>query len=216
MSRSVVVVDYGSGNVLSVCRALEASGASVTLTAEPSAILAAERLVLPGVGAFGDCVSALAARDLPDVIRAFVASERPFLGICVGMQMLLDHSEEFGGAPGLGFIAGKVRQIPTEGPDGISRKIPHIGWAELLVPAAREPAGWTGSILASTPVSTPCYFVHSFNAQPQDERHILAVARYDGVDITAAVQMDNLFGTQFHPEKSGAAGLRILAQFLGL
>ena len=210
----VVVVDYGMGNVLSVCRALEQCGGAPTLTGEASAIAEAERLVLPGVGAFGDCMSALTERGLVAPLKAFVATGRPFLGICVGMQILLDYGEEFGGAAGLGLIPGRVTQIPTSMPGGGKRKIPHIGWASVTPRAGGSWQDWGGTIFAETEAATPLYFVHSFSAAPSDTAHVLAVADYEGFAVTAAVRRDNITGTQFHPEKSGPAGLRLLRRFL--
>ena len=212
--RKVVVVDYGMGNVLSVCRALEQCGGAPILTAEASAIVGAERLVLPGVGAFGDCMTALEERGLVEPIKTFVATGRPFLGICVGMQILLDFGEEFDGAPGLGLVPGRVAQIPTAMPGGGQRKIPHIGWASVTPRAGGSGRDWAGTIFAETEASTPLYFVHSFSAAPCEAAHVLAVADYEGFAVTAAVRRDNITGTQFHPEKSGPAGLRLLTRLL--
>ncbi|HWL03538.1 MAG TPA: imidazole glycerol phosphate synthase subunit HisH [Xanthobacteraceae bacterium] len=208
----VTVVQYGMGNVLSVCRALEHCGAQVELTTDPAAVAAAERLVLPGVGAFGDCMAALAGRRLIDPIREFVATGRPFLGICVGMQILMDASEEFGDHAGLGFIPGRVRQIETHSSTGAARKIPHIGWTSIE-PASRKHA-WARSPLSAVDPGTPFYFVHSFTAAPSDSTDLLACADYAGAEVVAAVQRDNITGMQFHPEKSGPAGLAVMGAFL--
>jgi imidazole glycerol-phosphate synthase subunit HisH len=210
----VVVVDYGMGNVLSVCRAIERCGGKAKMSGTASDIAAAERLVLPGVGAFGDCMAALSDRGLIEPIKTFVATGRPFLGICVGMQILFDHGEEFGGSPGLGLIPGRVVQIATEKIDGGTRKIPHIGWAPVDVPADAAAERWSGSLFAATSHKTPFYFVHSFSARPQNRAHLLAVADYQGCEITAAVRRDNITGTQFHPEKSGSAGLKIITTLM--
>lgn len=215
MKRSeVVVVDYGMGNVLSVCRAIEQCGGTAKMTRSTQDIATAERLVLPGVGAFGDCMQALSDLALVDPITAFVATGRPFLGICVGMQILLDYGEEFGGAPGLGLIPGRVVQIATDMSEGGTRKIPHIGWTSIDVPADAGVDRWQGSLFANTPHKTPFYFVHSFTARPQDRAHTLAVADYQGAEITAAVRRDNITGVQFHPEKSGPAGLGLIEGFV--
>lgn len=214
-NRTVVVVDYGMGNVLSVCRAIEHCEGAARLTSSSAQIADAERLVLPGVGAFGDCRNALVERGLIEPILRFVATGRPFLGICVGMQILHDHGEEFGGAPGLGLIAGRVVPIDTAKADGSQRKIPHIGWASVLPPSGSDRDDrWSSTIFAGTPPGTPLYFVHSFHAATADPAHRLAVADYQGFAVTAAVHRDNITGTQFHPEKSGPAGLRLLARFL--
>lgn len=213
-TKQVVVVDYGMGNVLSVCRALERCGGTPVLTADTKKVAAAERLVLPGVGAFGDCMSALKGRHLVEPILAFVSSGRPFLGVCVGMQILHDFGEEFGGAPGLGLISGRVAQIPTRKDDGSLRKIPHIGWTAVTLPPDAKSDRWARTIFTDTPQGTPLYFVHSFSSAPVRSEDRLAVADYQGFPVTAAVQRDNITGTQFHPEKSGPAGLALLTKFL--
>jgi len=212
-SVKVTIIDYGMGNVLSVRRALEHCGAEAVLTDRPEMVAGAERLVLPGVGAFGDCMKALETRGLVEPIREFAASGRPFLGICVGMQILLDLGEEFGGYPGLGFIPGRVVQIERATVDAAPRKIPHIGWAPIRPPRANA-LGWSRSPLASTQHDTAFYFVHSFTARTESPADCAAVADYQGVEVTAAVNRDNITGTQFHPEKSGPAGLMLLKRFV--
>lgn len=209
----VTIIDYGMGNVLSVRRALEHCGAETVLTDRPETVAGAERLVLPGVGAFGDCMNALETRGLVEPIRNFAASGRPFLGICVGMQILLDAGEEFGGHPGLGFISGRVVQIEQATVNGVPRKIPHIGWAPIRPPRTNSSA-WSRSPLASTRHDTPFYFVHSFTARTESSDDCAAVADYEGVEVTAVISRDNITGTQFHPEKSGPAGLALLKRFV--
>lgn len=211
----VVVIDYGMGNVMSVSRAIRHCGAAPVLTDDPAQIAGAERVVLPGVGAFGDCMLALEQRGLVEPILAFVQTGRPFLGICVGMQILLDFGEEFGGAAGLGLIPGRVSQISTSRPDGGFRKIPHIGWTKVVPSSPAGVENWSGTIFAGTAPETPFYFVHSFSAAPTNPAHLLAVADYQGFPITAAIRRDNVTGTQFHPEKSGPAGLSLLGRFVG-
>lgn len=208
-----VVVDYGMGNVLSVCRALEHCGGNAELSAEPRDVAGAERLVLPGVGAFGDCMNALCERDLVEPIMAFAASGRPLLGICVGMQILLDHGEEFGGSAGLGLIPGSVVKISTRKPDGASRKIPHIGWSAIRPPGSGNDP-WKDTLFARTKPNTSFYFVHSFTAAPTDPGHVLAEADYQDFTVTAAVRRDNVTGCQFHPEKSGGAGMHLIKEYL--
>lgn len=210
----VLVADYGVGNLLSVCRAFEACGASVDLTGDADRIARAERLVVPGVGAFGDCMGELRRRGLVEPLRGFVASGRPMLGICVGMQMLMEVGEEFGEHEGLGVVPGRVRAIPGTRADGQPHKIPHIGWSELLMPPSTN--SWDGTILEGVEPGSTCYFVHSFTAEPLDERNRLADCDYHGRRISAALRAGNVFGTQFHPEKSGETGLRILRNFLAL
>ena len=213
MSRSVVVVDYGIGNLLSVRRAFEQVEAEVELSDDPDRIARAGRLVIPGVGAFGDCVGELRRRALVEPVREAMASGRPCLGICVGMQMLLEASEEFGAHEGLGVIAGRVVAIPRHAADGTAHKVPFVGWASL------RPAGlaeWRGTILDGLEPDAAAYFVHSYAAHPANEARRLADSDYDGLRICAALRRDNVFGCQFHPEKSGPVGLRIVANFMAL
>lgn len=210
--KPVALIDYGVGNLLSVSRALEAAGGKVELTSSPARIRAAERIVLPGVGAFGDCMAELGRRGLVEPVLEFVRSARPMLGICVGMQILLEVGEEFGEHRGLGLIAGRVTRIPDAGADGTPHKIPHIGWNTLQ--PRPDAQSWRGTIFDGVEPDSPAYFVHSFTAHPLDERHRLADADYDGRTISAAVRIGNVSGTQFHPEKSGPVGLKILENFL--
>jgi glutamine amidotransferase len=212
MSVPVVVLDYGIGNQLNVLRALEHCGASVRVVDKASAgVEDAPRLVLPGVGAFGDAMVELRARGLDDLVRRYAQTGRPFLGICVGMQVMLDAGEEMGEHEGLGLIAGRVRAVPATGSDGTPHRIPHIGWRPL------EPASpWENTLLADVQPQERVYFVHSFSAEPQDAAARLAEVDYDGVRICAAVQRDNLYGCQFHPERSAETGLNVLRRFLQL
>jgi glutamine amidotransferase len=208
----VVVVDCGVGNLLSVSRALEHCGARVVITSDAAAILASALVVLPGVGAFADGMAALQAKGLDDVVRQVAASGKPLLGICLGMQMLLDESEEFGVTRGLGLIPGRVVNIPARTTAGGLHKIPHIGWNELVLPAQRD--SWQGGLLADVEPGEAVYFVHSFMAEPASPAHRLADCSYGGIPISAAVKRDNVMGCQFHPEKSGDVGLKILRRFL--
>ena len=213
MSR-VTIVDYGMGNVLSVRRAFEHCGVQTELTGRPEAVKNAERLVLPGVGAFADCMKALENSALVEPVKAFVATGRPFLGICVGMQILLEFGTEFGGYHGLGFIPGRVVGLETTAADGATRKIPHIGWTSTSPPQAANDNRWAGSMLSTTSPGTAFYFVHSFNAEPTNPADVLASADYAGANVTAAIKRDNITGVQFHPEKSGPAGLQLLTRFI--
>lgn len=207
----VTVIDYGIGNLLSVARAFEYCGAEVELTDDARKIANADYLVLPGVGAFANGMAGLAEGGLVEPINFFAVKERPFLGICLGMQMMLGESEEFGANKGLGLIPGKVVAIPKVGSDGSPHKIPHIGWNEISPPAS---ISWEKSILYGTQENTSFYFVHSFTAEPSKHEHRLADCYYNGQLISAAIRKDNLFGCQFHPEKSGEAGLNIIHGFL--
>ena len=214
MKQRVTVIDYGVGNLLSVARAIEANGAEAEITDSADAVLDAERLVLPGVGAFGDGMRALAELGLVEAIKAYAAGGRPLLGICLGMQMLLECSEEFGSHPGLALIPGRVIAVPPTGADGAPHPIPHIGW-NALVPAEAG-AKCDGTVLDGLAAGCTAYFVHSFMAEPDDPAHRLADCLYDGRRIAAVISRRNIVGCQFHPEKSAAAGLRIIGNFLGV
>ncbi len=210
MSATVTVVDYECGNLFSISRAIEHCGGTVALTSDPEAVVGADRLLLPGVGAFGAAMDTLHARGLFDAVLEFADSGRPFLGVCVGMQAMMDYSEEFGRNAGLGFIAGGVAPIPDTGIDGAPHPVPHIGWA----PLSPGPRGWDGTIFDTIEPGEAVYFVHSFAARPDESGAIAATCDYDGHAVTAALAHGSLFGCQFHPEKSGPTGLRIIDRFL--
>ena len=200
MTNSVALIDYGSGNVRSVYNALKSLGAEVELTAEPAAIRAARRVVLPGVGAFADCVRGLKERGLWDLMHECLGDGRPFLGICVGYQMLFQESEENPGIQGLGFFPGKVKRFSVPG-----LKVPQIGWNGLeLTP---HPL-WEG-----LPDQPHVYYVHSYYCEPDDASEVIARTDY-GVKFAAAAARGAVAGVQFHPEKSQAVGLKILKNFL--
>jgi imidazole glycerol-phosphate synthase subunit HisH len=207
----VVVVDYGMGNLFSVQRALETAGAQVTITSDASVIVDAAKVILPGVGAFGGGMAGLRERGLIEPLLQYARSGRPLMGICLGMQMLADASEEFGEGEGLHLIPGRVVAVPASDVEGAPLKIPNIGWRSL------EPtpgADWSGTPLASTDAGTSVYLVHSFHFVPDDPRHVVAHCTYGGHRVTIGVAARNIVGFQFHPEKSGPAGLAILKQFL--
>jgi imidazole glycerol-phosphate synthase subunit HisH len=210
---SVSVIDYGIGNLFSVQRALEKAGADVKLITNPNDVQNAERLVLPGVGAFADCMNTLKKREFIQPILDYMKLDRPFLGLCVGMQMLLDESEEFGDTKGLGVIKGKVQKIPNRGPTGETCKIPHIGWNSISPPQGNS---WDGTVLEQIRPGSFVYFVHSFAPKPENPENLLAVCNYAGNTVGAAVRKGKVFGTQFHPEKSSSVGLKILQKFIDL
>ena len=196
----IAIIDYGAGNLQSVEKALRHIGCECQVADRPQALSTAEGAVLPGVGAFGEAMSALRARGLEPAIREYTASGRPFLGICLGLQVLFESSEESPGALGLGLLPGKVLRLP--GDQGL--KIPHMGWNSLEI---KRP-GWLLEGLEPEPY---LYFVHSYYLQAQ-EQAVTATAEY-GAEIHAAVEAGNLAACQFHPEKSGETGLRILRNF---
>lgn len=211
MSGKVLVVDYGIGNVFSVCNAIRRIDGDVELTGDLAKIRKADRVILPGVGAFARAIDALRTKGLVTALQDFIATGRPFMGVCIGMQVLMQRSTEFGEHEGLGLIQGAVVRIPDQGPDGRHLRVPHIGWANL------EPKtqSWAGTPLAGTrPQADSVYFVHSYHCMPSDPSQILAAANYDGVEVTAAIRRDNIVGVQFHPERSGEVGQKILQAFL--
>lgn len=214
MSAAVTVVDHGAGNLLSVCRALAHCGAEVRVAEAPDGIEAAERLVVPGVGAFADAMRCLRERNLVEPIIRFYETERPLLGICVGMQVMMNYGEEFGRHAGIGLVEGAVRAIPAVDADGRSRKIPHVGWT--CIRNAAGTADWRSTILDRLEPGAFVYFVHSFAAWPERAADRLADADYEGCTISAVIRRGQAYGCQFHPEKSGPVGLRVLENFLRL
>ena len=198
----VAVIDYGVGNLFSLCSSLERIGADVCVTSDPEEIRKAEKLILPGVGAFADAAAKLRASNLDQVIREQAANGKEIMGICLGMQLLFEKSYEFGEHTGLGLLKGSV--IPMAGtiPEGL--KIPHIGWNALAFSRESE-------LLRYIQEGDCVYFVHSFYVDPSAES-VVATAEY-GRQVTAAVQKGNVMGCQFHPEKSGEVGLNILRAF---
>lgn len=206
MSAKVTIVDYGAGNLHSVAKALAKVGAEVEVADTPAALAGAQRVVLPGVGAFGEGMAELERRGLIGPLRAHAAAGRPLLGICLGAQLLMDASDEFGRHAGLGLIPGEVRRLPEGG-----GKIPHVGWARVYPPPEIR---WEDSLLDGTEPQTWTYFVHSFQCHPAQARHVLALASHGPHELTAAVRRGAVTGVQFHPEKSGVAGLAMLRRFL--
>jgi imidazole glycerol-phosphate synthase subunit HisH len=209
--KSVVVVDYGMGNLKSVQRGLEKVGASVIVSSDPTIIANAGRLVLPGVGAFEDGMKGLRDAGVIDAIDYFTKTGNELLGICLGMQMLLDQSEEHGNHDGLGLIHGDVKGIPKIYYGDFIRKIPHIGWVGIEPPSHQD---WKGSCLEGIEPGEYFYFVHSFMADTKKKENLLAKCEGGGAAISAAIKKDNVTGLQFHPEKSGAVGLKILERFI--
>jgi imidazole glycerol-phosphate synthase subunit HisH len=209
---SVTIIDYGVGNLYSVTRSLELCGAEVHVSSSPADIDRAVRLVLPGVGAFADGMDGLHQRGLVGALRRYAETDRPLLGICLGMQMLLEYSYEFGVHEGLGIIQGNVVGVPPNAANGDQHKIPHIGWSRLRLSRGR--ASWTGTPLGALREGDAAYFVHSFMAAPSNAAHRLADCEYDGVEVSAAIARGLVTGCQFHPEKSGETGLRVLKEFL--
>ncbi len=212
--KRVTILDYGIGNILSVSRAFERCNAEVILTDSPKDAMNAEILVLPGVGAFADGMAGLGSRGLIEAIQGYCAAGKPFLGICLGMQMMFDESDEFGVYKGLGLIPGRVTGIEKTTSEGDPHKIPHVGWNELRLPAGKDISWWDDTILDGISDDDEVYFVHSFTAKPKDPTHRLADSFYGGRLLSAAVRKGNIYGCQFHPEKSGDIGIKIINNFL--
>lgn len=203
MSDSVRIglVDYGMGNRRSVQKALEQIGASVLVSDDPAVLRDCAGLVVPGVGAFPKAMRRLRELGLDELLREYVTAMRPLLGICLGMQLAFEHSSELGGAEGLRLLAGEVRELPHSG-----LKLPHIGWNEVALRTGRSP------LLDDLPDRCAFYHVHSFAPIPADEQDVLGVSTYSE-PFASVVARGSFYGVQFHPEKSSAAGLRLLANF---
>ncbi len=200
----ITIIDYDAGNLRSVEKAFLSLGEETTVTRDKSRILSADKVVLPGVGAFGDAMAKLDQHGLTEVIRQVADRGTPFLGICLGLQLMFESSQESEGVSGLGLLSGRILKIP----DCPGLKIPHMGWNSLDIrPDSR--------LFAGIEQGAYVYFVHSYYLQAQDESVVAASAQY-GVGIHAAVERDNVFACQFHPEKSGDTGLRILKNFVDL
>jgi glutamine amidotransferase len=213
----IAIVDYGMGNIHSVLKAIESLGGNTAVALTPGDLEKADKIVLPGVGAFADAMAELKRRDLDTEIVKQIKNKKPFLGICLGMQLLFAKSYEGTGAMGLGVLSGVVEKFK---PMGGNLKIPHIGWDQLKkIP---NPPAKAGSqipnecpILKNIPDNSYVYFCHSYYVVPKDKDIIAAVTDY-GIDFTSMVYKDNIFGIQFHPEKSQTIGLKILENFVGL
>ncbi|HIX99671.1 MAG TPA: imidazole glycerol phosphate synthase subunit HisH [Candidatus Dorea intestinigallinarum] len=200
----IAIIDYDAGNIKSVEKAMRYLGQDVEITRDRERILAADKVILPGVGAFGDAMEKIRQYGLEEVIRQVVDRGTPFLGICLGLQLLFEESEESPGAKGLGILKGKIRRIP--GGEGL--KIPHMGWNTL------ELSG-DGRLFRGVPEEPFVYFVHSYYLEAQEEEIVKAVTWY-GTKIHASVEKENVFACQFHPEKSSSTGLLMLKNFVEL
>ncbi len=207
----VTIIDYGLSNLLSVQRAFEHFGATVKFVKTPEGVRSAKALVLPGVGAFRDGMEGLQKLGLIEPIRERAGAGVPLLGICLGMQMLFEESEEFGHWEGLGLIPGRVVKIPDHDTEGNPQRVPQVGWNALL-PAGTE-SDFDGSLLEGVRPGEEVYFVHSYEAKPTHKEDLLAQTIYGGRRICAAARRGNVTGCQFHPEKSGRVGLCVIREF---
>lgn len=200
----IAIIDYDAGNIKSVEKALLALGEQVKLTRDPEELLGADGVILPGVGAFGDAMERLEGYGLVETIKLVAERRIPFLGICLGLQLMFDSSDESPGVKGLGLLPGKIVRIPDNG----GLKVPHIGWNNLKFPHA-------GRLFKGLPEDSYVYFVHSYYLQAQEESIVTATTEY-GTLIHASVEKDNIFACQFHPEKSSGVGMRILQNFVAI
>jgi len=206
---STVVVDHGRANLFSLCHALKHLSISFEVSAEPSRLTAATRLFLPGVGAFGDVMNGLRERGLVEPLMAAVARHVPLLGICVGMQILAEAGEEFGRHPGLGVLQGEVKRLPDLAPGERGIRVPNVGW-RVLRTRADDP------VLGDLAPGTMTYFVHSYAFAPKYAHDVAATIDFNGRTVAAVVRRDHVMGYQFHPEKSGPAGLALIRRFMAL
>lgn len=203
----VAVIDYGAGNIKSVMNAMSALGEESVLTADPAVIESADHVILPGVGAFGDAMDRIRESGLEETIHKVCDRGTPFLGICLGLQLLFESSEESPGAVGLGILPGRILRIPELVPgEAIARKVPEIGWNNLTYPRA-------GRLFKDVPEDSYVYFVHSYYLHADDPSIVTATTQY-GVTVEASVERGNVFACQFHPEKSERVGMQILRNFL--
>lgn len=204
----VGILDYGAGNLKNVCRAVEHLGFGYVLVSSTEDFACIEKLIIPGVGAFKVAMEQLNKFDLIDAIRNFSSNGTPIFGICLGMQLLFERSHEFGVTEGLGLVKGEVELIPSLDGKGEKLKIPHIGWNELIVDNSDS------RIVKDLNVGDAVYFVHSYRVTKYDQQDLIAHCNYGDILIPSIIQRDNIYGCQFHPEKSGAVGLGLLNNFL--
>lgn len=205
---SIIIIDYGVGNVQSIKNALIKFGKESVLSSDRDEILEADGVIFPGVGAFKKAMQELNNRGLDETIKQYVKTQKPLLGICLGMQLLFDSGEEFGKSKGLGIINGNVCKLPSLN----NVKLPNVSWNPLI----KSQTTWSNTVLDNVKSSENMYFVHSFVCNPLDKSTILATARYGDTSFCASVKYNNVFGCQFHPEKSSDAGLKIIKNFIDI
>ncbi len=200
----IAIIDYGAGNLQSVKKAFDFIGAETVITNDPEVILSADKILLPGVGSFGDAMDSMEKNGLVETVKECALSGKPFLGICLGLQLLFEESEESPGVKGLGIFKGKIKKFSSD----MGLKIPHIGWNSLEIKQK-------DTLFKDIPENAYVYFVHSYYLHAEDENDIATVTNY-GIDFHSAVGKNNIFATQFHPEKSGDVGLQILRNFASM
>jgi glutamine amidotransferase len=205
----IVVVDYGIGNVQSIFNALsQFKDVNVILSDSQDEIMNADGLILPGVGAFKKAMEELKRRNLPNVLGSYILQGKPFLGICLGMQLLFESSEEFGYTEGLGFIKGSVEYFPGD----VSDKLPHVSWNSI----EKQELNWSDTIFSDIKNKDDFYFVHSYICKPKDQSIILSKTQYGGIDFCSSIRQGNIYACQFHPEKSANSGLKVMKNFIDI
>ena len=202
----IAIIDYEAGNLYSVQHACNFVGAESKITSDVREIMAADGVILPGVGAFGEAMDNLRKKGLIDPIRDFVKSGKPFMGVCLGLQLLFTQSEEFGLHQGLNLIEGEVKRFPNKNPKGKAVRVPQIGWNQIK---SQDKNRWKKSPFKNLADNEFMYFVHSFFVTPKDKKDILSTSNYEGIEYCSSILRDNLFATQFHPEKSAQEGIKI-------
>ena len=200
----IAIIDYGAGNLQSVKKAFDFIGAESVITNDPKVILSADKILLPGVGSFGDAMDSMHKSGLVETVKQNALSGKPFFGICLGLQLLFEESEESPGVKGLGIFKGKIKKFSSD----MGLKIPHIGWNSLEIKQK-------DTLFKNVPENSYVYFVHSYYLHAEDEEDVATVTNY-GIDFHSAVGKNNIFATQFHPEKSGDVGLQILRNFASM
>ena len=209
MKGNIVVVDYEIGNVRSIVNAFRQKDVYPQLSRQHDEFLRADGLVLPGVGAFAHGMDNLEQYGLVDIIRTYVAQGKPLIGICLGMQLLFEESEEFGLTKGLGLVDGQVVRLPVKDPD--NEKLPHVSWNEIHRP---EGGSWYGTIFDGLESENDMYFAHSFVVVPRNRKYILSTTTYSKYSFTSSIRKNNIYGCQFHPEKSASVGLKVIENFI--
>lgn len=209
----IAIVDYGTGNLFSVRCACEQAGMDAAVTSDKDAIVSADAVILPGVGAFKDAMTSLHSLDLVMPLKEFAASGKPLFGVCLGLQLLMTESEEFGSHRGLDLVPGRVIRLREGVHDGRRLKVPHVGWSRIDRPnrasGGSPPAAWMDTPLEDVPPGTHFYFVHSYYVEPADPSWVASVTPYGDLEFCSSLRRDNIFACQFHPERSGPAGLGI-------
>jgi imidazole glycerol-phosphate synthase subunit HisH len=215
-TNTVAIIDYEMGNLLSVQRACEQVGLQSLITSDSSIIMGSQAVILPGVGAFGDAMHNLKRLDLVSPLKEYIGTGKPFMGICLGMQLLLSESHEFGHHKGLDIINGSVLRFPSQGKERQKIKVPQVGWNRIFPPPAAAETLWAKSVLNGVPTGEFMYFVHSYYAIPESADVILSMTTYEDISYCSGIQSNNVMAFQFHPEKSGKKGITIYHNFKSL